>query len=132
MSYMNKSKKSRNTKMSGGGCGCSGGNDAPSTSSTSAPSPFSIFKGGSSCGGEPASLNGVPLRSFYGGKDESQNPLYAQVASRLSGGKKSKKSKSKRKSRRTKSKRKQKKIKGGFGLMDSGPTFELHPTNTMV
>jgi hypothetical protein len=75
-------------------------------------------------------LNGVPLRSFYGGKDESQNPQYAQVASRLSGGKKSK-----RKSRRTKSKRKQKKIKGGLGFagfMNSDPTFELHPTNTMV
>ena len=127
---MKKSNKSRNTKkMRGGGCGCSGGNDASSTPSTSAPSSFSFFKGGSSCGGEPPSFNNVPLRSFYGGKDESQNPLYSQVASRLSGGKKSKKSKSKRKSQR---KQKQKKIKGGFGYMKSEPDFKLIPTNTMV
>jgi hypothetical protein len=122
---MKKSNKSRNTKkMRGGGCGCSGGNSAPPAAASS-----SFFSGGSSCGGEPSSLNGVPLRSFYGGKDESQNPLYAQVASRLSGGKKSKKSKSKRKSQR---KQKQKKIKGGFGYMKSEPDFKLIPTNTMI
>jgi hypothetical protein len=131
-SYMNKSKKSRNSKkIRGGGCGCSGGNDA-SASTSASPSSFSFFKGGSSCGGEPPSFTGVPLRSFYGGKDESVNPLYTQVASRLSGGKKSKKSKSKRKSLR---KRNQKKIKGGLGFsgfMNSEPEFKLHPTITMV
>jgi hypothetical protein len=128
MPHINKSKRNRSVKkISGGGCGCSGGND----SNTPAPtSPFSFFKGGSSCGSDPPSFSNVPLKSFYGSKDESANPLYTQVASRLLGGKKSKKNASK-KNKSKKSKKSHKK-KGGAGFMNSEPEFKLLPTNTMV
>ena len=119
MPHINKSKRRSVKKISGGGCGCSGGN----VSNT----PF-FFKGGSSCGSEPPSFSNVPLKSFYGGKDESANPLYTQVASRLLGGKKSKKNASK-KNKLKKSKKSNKKKGGGFF---GEPDFKLIPTNTMV
>ena len=120
MPHINKSKRRRVKKISGGGCGCSGGNVSNTPTPTS---PFSFFKGGSSCGSEPPSFSNVPLKSFYGGKDESANPLYTQVASRLLGGKKSKKNASK--------KNKLKKSKKGGGFLGE-PDFKLIPTNTMV
>jgi hypothetical protein len=135
MTY-NKSKKSRTAKKTrGGGCGCAGGNHSTATTSaTTTPTSFSFFKGGSSCGSEPPSFSNVPLKSFYGGKDESANPLYAQVASRLLGGKKSKKNASKKNKSKKMKKKNNRKLKGGLGLgfMNSDPEFKLLPVHTMV
>ena len=132
MVYRKSIKKSKRIRrgMRGGGCGCSGGNDQNAPSSAAGTGISSFLKGGGSCGGEQPSFSNVPLKSFYGGKDESTNPLYSQVASRLDGGKKSRKSK--RKYRKTKSKRNIKKIKGGRGFMNSEPEFKLLPTVTMA
>lgn len=131
MTYHNKSKKNKSVKkIRGGSCGCSGGNNT-NTQSTSPSTPFSFFKGGASCGAEQPSFSGVPIKSFYGGKDESANPLYTQVASRLVGGKKSKKLASK-KNKSKKSKKGLNKQKGGIRYMTSEPDFKLLPTHTMV
>lgn len=132
MTSNNKSKKLRRTgkKLSGGGCGCGTG---PGLGAGAGASPF-FLKGGAA---EPPSFTNVPLRSFYGGKDESANPLYAQVASRLEGGGKRRKKTKKNKSKKSISKRNNKNIKylnGGYRInyLSSEPEFKLIPTNTMV
>ena len=135
MKHNNKSKKRNVKKISGGNCGCSGGSDPvniSTTTSNNVSSTFSFFKGGSSCGGEQPSFSGVPMKSFYDLKDETSNPLYTQVASRLSGGKKNKRNTlNNKKTKKNKNNKNNKLRKRGGGIF-SEPEIKLLPTNTMV